>query len=76
MHRLLILECIYLLVSCNMLHNCIYITIYCYIILMYYLRQKMLPNICLIFSLGMHYLHKEAPVKVIHRDLKSKNGNF
>lgn len=22
---------------------------------------------------GMHYLHKEAPVKVIHRDLKSKN---
>ncbi|GFQ94714.1 mitogen-activated protein kinase kinase kinase 20, partial [Trichonephila clavata] len=22
---------------------------------------------------GMHYLHEEAPVKVIHRDLKSKN---
>ena len=25
-------------------------------------------------SLGMHYLHAEAPVKVIHRDLKSRNG--
>ncbi|KAL5007152.1 hypothetical protein ScPMuIL_015958 [Solemya velum] len=24
-------------------------------------------------ALGMNYLHKEAPVKVIHRDLKSKN---
>lgn len=24
---------------------------------------------------GMHYLHMEAPVKVIHRDLKSRNGN-
>ncbi|XP_015417312.1 PREDICTED: mitogen-activated protein kinase kinase kinase MLT [Myotis davidii] len=23
---------------------------------------------------GMHYLHMEAPVKVIHRDLKSRNG--
>lgn len=23
----------------------------------------------------MHYLHMEAPVKVIHRDLKSRNGN-
>lgn len=23
---------------------------------------------------GMHYLHAEAPVKVIHRDLKSRNG--
>ena len=23
--------------------------------------------------LGMNYLHEEAPVKVIHRDLKSKN---
>uniref|UniRef100_A0A3Q2GPN7 Mitogen-activated protein kinase kinase kinase 20 n=1 Tax=Cyprinodon variegatus TaxID=28743 RepID=A0A3Q2GPN7_CYPVA len=25
---------------------------------------------------GMHYLHAEAPVKVIHRDLKSRNGNM
>jgi len=25
--------------------------------------------------LGMNYLHNEAPVKVIHRDLKSKNGS-
>ena len=25
---------------------------------------------------GMNYLHAEAPVKVIHRDLKSKNGNY
>uniref|UniRef100_A0A8B9HHZ0 Sterile alpha motif and leucine zipper containing kinase AZK n=1 Tax=Astyanax mexicanus TaxID=7994 RepID=A0A8B9HHZ0_ASTMX len=24
---------------------------------------------------GIHYLHAEAPVKVIHRDLKSRNGN-
>ena len=23
---------------------------------------------------GINYLHNEAPVKVIHRDLKSKNG--
>lgn len=28
-----------------------------------------------ISALGMHYLHSEAPVKVIHRDLKSRNGN-
>ena len=25
---------------------------------------------------GINYLHKEAPVKVIHRDLKSKNGKY
>ncbi|XP_069558680.1 mitogen-activated protein kinase kinase kinase 20 isoform X1 [Brachyistius frenatus] len=25
------------------------------------------------FARGMHYLHSEAPVKVIHRDLKSRN---
>ncbi|NXG46114.1 M3K20 kinase, partial [Psilopogon haemacephalus] len=25
---------------------------------------------------GMHYLHMEAPVKVIHRDLKSRNGKL
>lgn len=30
----------------------------------------------LIFLTGMHYLHGEAPVKVIHRDLKSRNGNW
>ena len=27
------------------------------------------------FLAGLHYLHAEAPVKVIHRDLKSRNGN-
>ena len=25
-------------------------------------------------ALGMNYLHYEAPVKIIHRDLKSNNG--
>ena len=25
---------------------------------------------------GISYLHNEAPVKVIHRDLKSKNGKI
>ena len=32
--------------------------------------------VCLFFVLiqGINYLHNEAPVKVIHRDLKSKNG--
>ena len=25
---------------------------------------------------GMNYLHDEAPVSIIHRDLKSKNGKF
>ena len=25
---------------------------------------------------GMHYLHAEAPIKVIHRDLKSRNGKI
>ena len=25
-------------------------------------------------AMGMNYLHYEAPVPVIHRDLKSKNG--
>jgi len=24
----------------------------------------------------MNYLHNEAPIKVIHRDLKSKNGKI
>lgn len=57
-----------------MLYNCIYATIFT---LMHYFRQWMLSNIIyFIFYLGMHYLHKEAPVKVIHRDLKSKNGNL
>lgn len=35
------------------------------------------PSACLtssLFCVGMHYLHMEAPVKVIHRDLKSRNG--
>ena len=26
-------------------------------------------------ALGMNYLHSEAPIKIIHRDLKSNNGN-
>lgn len=25
-------------------------------------------------AMGMNYLHYEAPIPVIHRDLKSKNG--
>jgi sterile alpha motif and leucine zipper-containing kinase AZK len=25
-------------------------------------------------ALGMNYLHSEAPIKIIHRDLKSNNG--
>lgn len=36
------------------------------------------PPLCLtviLVSSGLHYLHAEAPVKVIHRDLKSRNGN-
>lgn len=32
-------------------------------------------NLCY-FAAGMHYLHSEAPVKVIHRDLKSRNGKM
>lgn len=31
-------------------------------------------NFLSLFTAGMHYLHAEAPVKVIHRDLKSRNG--
>lgn len=27
-------------------------------------------------ALGMNYLHYEAPMKIIHRDLKSNNGTF
>lgn len=30
----------------------------------------------LVIISGMNYLHREAPVKVIHRDLKSKNGMY
>lgn len=30
----------------------------------------------LFFCAGMHYLHAEAPLKVIHRDLKSRNGEL
>lgn len=29
-----------------------------------------------LFTVGIHYLHAEAPVKVIHRDLKSRNGTL
>lgn len=32
-------------------------------------------HVHVLFLSGMHYLHAEAPVKVIHRDLKSRNGN-
>lgn len=27
-------------------------------------------------ALGMNYLHREAPVHVIHRDLKSRNSEY
>lgn len=33
-------------------------------------------NALSLLTKGMHYLHMEAPVKVIHRDLKSRNGEL
>jgi len=29
---------------------------------------------CVCWCVGMNYLHHEAPLTVLHRDLKSKNG--
>lgn len=34
------------------------------------------PLTLFLLTKGMHYLHMEAPVKVIHRDLKSRNGEL
>lgn len=31
---------------------------------------------CIPYMLGMNYLHYEAPLAVVHRDLKSKNGTL
>lgn len=42
-------------------------------ILMQYCKPLILFPSC---TKGMHYLHMEAPVKVIHRDLKSRNGRW
>ena len=39
-----------------------YRVFYCFLVCFFVLIQ------------GINYLHNEAPVKVIHRDLKSKNG--
>jgi len=33
-------------------------------------------TVFIFYNLGMNYLHNEAPIKVIHRDLKSKNGKI
>ena len=41
----------------------------------YVVVSSNLPLKMSISALGIHYLHSEAPVKVIHRDLKSRNGN-
>ena len=38
-------------------------------------HQSFLLFLIIIFT-GINYLHNEAPVKVIHRDLKSKNGKY
>lgn len=38
-------------------------------------QQQLILVIC-VFAVGMHYLHSEAPIKVIHRDLKSRNGKI
>jgi len=37
---------------------------------------ELMADTVICFPVGMHYLHAEAPVKVIHRDLKSRNGKF
>lgn len=39
-------------------------------------RQQQLILVICVFAVGLHYLHSEAPIKVIHRDLKSRNGKI
>ncbi len=42
--------------------------------------RKMNPDVLLDWAIqiarGMDYLHSNAPISIIHRDLKSSNGNF
>ena len=42
--------------------------------------RKIRPDILVDWAIqvarGMHYLHSEAPVCIIHRDLKSSNGSY
>lgn len=47
-----------------------------YVIFDAYLIKALSEYVFFFFSchVGMNYLHYEAPVTVIHRDLKSKNG--
>ena len=44
------------------------------------LGRKLPPNVLVDWALqiaeGMNYIHNEAPVPLIHRDLKSSNGNL
>ena len=39
-------------------------------------NQSFLLFLIYLLYKGINYLHNEAPVKVIHRDLKSKNGKY
>lgn len=40
------------------------------------IRPDVLVDWAIQIARGMNYLHKEAPISLIHRDLKSSNGKF